>query len=242
MTKEEYLRRLSSLLSCLGEAQRAETLAFYEEMILDRMEDGLTEEEAVATLDPPGVVAEAILDDLPAVPRAVVKTRRKSPVLLWLLVILGSPVWLALLAAFAITVLALYAVIWIFVAVLWGIAVMLVLGCPVFLSLGACGAMIGNIAFALVQAGAALMTLGLGLIGVRLAFAVTKWVALLSRALVMKALSPFVKRRGTGSDGGSHGGDPGAHAGTGGFRATHGSDDRPRGHRPIAPDELKQFA
>jgi len=83
MTKAEYLSRLESLLSCLPEGQRAESLAFYEEMILDRMEEGLSEEEAVSTLDAPGVVAEAILDDLPAVPRVVAKTRRKSRVLLW---------------------------------------------------------------------------------------------------------------------------------------------------------------
>lgn len=106
MTKAEYLSRLESLLSCLPEGQRAESLAFYEEMILDRMEEGLSEEEAVSTLDAPGVVAEAILDDLPAVPRVVAKTRRKSRVLLWVLVILGFPVWGALLAALAITVLS----------------------------------------------------------------------------------------------------------------------------------------
>ena len=50
MTKAEYLSRLESLLSCLPESQRAESLAFYEEMILDRMEEGLSEEEAVSTL------------------------------------------------------------------------------------------------------------------------------------------------------------------------------------------------
>ena len=130
MTKAEYLSRLESLLSCLPESQRAESLAFYEEMILDRMEEGLGEEEAVSTLDAPGVVAEAILDDLPAVPRVVAKTRRKSRVLLWVLVILGlSRLGSALGGARDYRALF-YATVWIFVAVVWGLAVLLVLGCP----------------------------------------------------------------------------------------------------------------
>ena len=188
MTKAEYLSRLESLLSCLPEGQRAESLAFYEEMILDRMEEGLSEEEAVSTLDAPGVVAEAILDDLPAVPRVVAKTRRKSRVLLWVLVILGFPVWGALLAALAITVLSFYATVWIFVAVVWGLAVLLVLGCPLFLLFSVCGVIVGNAPYTLVEFGAALVALGLGLLLVRLAFELTRGVALLSAAVVRRAM------------------------------------------------------
>lgn len=72
-------------------------------MIDDRMEDGMTEEQAVAALDAPGVAAEKILDDLPVVPRAVVKTRRKSRALLWGAAIVGSPLWVALALAFAVS-------------------------------------------------------------------------------------------------------------------------------------------
>ena len=108
----------------------AESKAFYAEAIADRMEDGATEEEAVAALGSPGVVAEAILDELPAVPRAVVKTRRKSHALLWVLAIVGSPVWLALALAFAIVVVAVYACIWALIACMWVLAVSLIVGCP----------------------------------------------------------------------------------------------------------------
>lgn len=228
MTKAEYLSRLESLLSCLPEGQRAESLAFYEEMILDRMEEGLGEEEAVSTLDAPGVVAEAILDDLPAVPRVVAKTRRKSRVLLWVLVILGFPVWGALLAALAITMLSFYATVWIFVAVVWGLAVLLVLGCPLFLLLAVCGLIVGNAPYTLVEFGAALVALGLGLLLVRLAFELTRGVALLSAAVVRRAVSPFVKRRDSDADRGGHGGSH--HDG--------GAEARGGDHRPIPPDEF----
>lgn len=101
MTRDEFLGRLGELLACLPAEQVEETKAFYAEAIADRMEDGMSEEEAVAAMGTPGEVAEATLDDLPAVPRAIARTRRRSTTLLWVLTIVGSPVWVPLLAALA---------------------------------------------------------------------------------------------------------------------------------------------
>lgn len=67
MTRDEFLGRLGELLACLPAEQVEETKAFYAEAIADRMEDGMSEEEAVAAMGTPGEVAEATLDDLPAV-------------------------------------------------------------------------------------------------------------------------------------------------------------------------------
>ena len=50
MNKQEFLDRLRKGLSGLPQAEREERLLFYSEMIDDRMEEGLTEEEAVAAL------------------------------------------------------------------------------------------------------------------------------------------------------------------------------------------------
>ena len=97
MTRDEFLGRLGELLACLPAEQVEETKAFYAEAIADRMEDGMSEEEAVAAMGTPGEVAEATLDDLPAVPRAIARTRRRSTALLWVLAIVGSPVWVPLL-------------------------------------------------------------------------------------------------------------------------------------------------
>ena len=71
MTRDEFLGRLGELLACLPAEQVEETKAFYAEAIADRMEDGMSEEEAVTAMGTPGEVAEATLDDLPAVPRAI---------------------------------------------------------------------------------------------------------------------------------------------------------------------------
>lgn len=93
MTRDEFLGRLGELLACLPTEQMEETKAFYAEAIADRMEDGMSEEEAVAAMGAPGEVAEATLDDLPVVPRAIARTRQRSTALLWVLTIVGSPAW-----------------------------------------------------------------------------------------------------------------------------------------------------
>ena len=50
MNKQEYLASLRAALACLPESEIEESVAFYTEMIDDRVADGLTEEEAEAEI------------------------------------------------------------------------------------------------------------------------------------------------------------------------------------------------
>ncbi len=122
MTRDEFLNRLGELLACLPADQVKETQEFYAEAIADRMEDGMTEAEAVAAMGTPGEVAEATLDELPAVPRAIARTKRKSTALLWALAIVGSPVWIPLLLAFVAVAAAVYICIWVLALCVWIVA------------------------------------------------------------------------------------------------------------------------
>ena len=122
MTRDEFLNRLGELLACLPADQVKETQEFYAEAIADRMEDGMTEAEAVAAMGTPGEVAEATLDELPAVPRAIARTKRKSTALLWALAIAGSPVWIPLLLAFVAVAAAVYICIWVLALCVWIVA------------------------------------------------------------------------------------------------------------------------
>lgn len=156
----------------------------------------MSEEEAVAAMGTPCEVAEATLDDLPAVPRAIARTRRRSTTLLWVLTIVGSPVWVPLLAAFAAVAVTVYICIWllalcvlIVAAALGGVGV-------VELLLAVSGVTIGHFPYALASAG-----VGLGLVGVALfvgagAWAASKQIARLSALWARKAASPFWKGKG----------------------------------------------
>lgn len=52
MTAQEYLTELKRLLYPLSDDERKEAVAFYYESIADRIDEGLTEEEAVAEKTP----------------------------------------------------------------------------------------------------------------------------------------------------------------------------------------------
>lgn len=149
MTRDEFLGRLGELLACLPAEQVEETKAFYAEAIADRMEDGMSEEEAVAAMGTPGEVAEATLDDLPAVPRAIARTRRRSTTLLWVLTIVGSPVWVPLLAAFAAVAVTVYICIWLLALCVWIVAAALGGVGVVELLLAVSGVTIGHFPYAL---------------------------------------------------------------------------------------------
>lgn len=73
MTKQEYLAELRAALSDLSAEEASRACAFYEEMIDDRMEAGEDERDAVAAMEPPAVAASRIVDEMPAVPRALAR-------------------------------------------------------------------------------------------------------------------------------------------------------------------------
>lgn len=209
MNKQEYISRLNELLACLPADHRLESISFYEEMIDDRMEDGMTEEQAVAALDAPGIAAEKILDDLPAVPRVVVKTRRKSRALLWGAAIIGSPLWVALALAFAATVLGIYLCIWLLAACIWVIAIGGILCLPLGTLLAFWGIEAGNTTFALWGFGSGLVGSALGALCARGAFAASKQLALLSHKWLRRALSLFADTYKRSEDGSSSSGSGG---------------------------------
>lgn len=61
MNKREFLNCLEMELRSLPEAERNQMRMYYSEMISDKMEEGKTEEEAVAELKRPQYIAEEIL-------------------------------------------------------------------------------------------------------------------------------------------------------------------------------------
>ena len=62
MDKKEFIKALKKALSSLSRQEKAEHLGFYSEMIDDKMEEGLSEKEAVASIGHPADIAKEILD------------------------------------------------------------------------------------------------------------------------------------------------------------------------------------
>lgn len=114
MNKQEFLTAIASAAGELPQSDVQKSLDYYSEMIDDAIEDGLTEEEAVAGMDSPINIAGQIAAELPlsSLMKAKVKPRRSLQVWEILLLILGAPVWLPLLFAAIILLLAFFLVLW----------------------------------------------------------------------------------------------------------------------------------
>lgn len=63
MTRREFLNNLYSRLGNLSREQAEQHLMYYAEMLADRMEEGMSEEEAVASMEPVDTIARRILQD-----------------------------------------------------------------------------------------------------------------------------------------------------------------------------------
>ncbi len=125
MTKLAFLDRLRCGLRGLPEADVAASLDYYAEMIDERMESGMTEEEAVSELDSPEETARAIILDMPLPQIIKNKCKKTHPWRAWeiVLLVLGSPIWLPLLITAASILLCIYIVLWAIVLTLWAVDV-----------------------------------------------------------------------------------------------------------------------
>ena len=140
MTKIEFLADLYNGLLGLPEEDIEERVNYYSEMVDDRIEEGLTEEEAIAQIGTPEQIISQILAEMPI--STVIKTKKSHKFTGGeiLLLALGFPIWFPLLIAAAAVLFSVYVSIWAVIVSLWSIPVSLA-GCGI-------GGIIGGIFFA----------------------------------------------------------------------------------------------
>ncbi len=187
MNKQEFLRQLRKGLAGLPQEEREERLLFYSEMLDDRMEEGISEEEAVAAVGPVEQILGKMAGELPPEKEAgssLPRKKRKSAGQMILLA-LGAPIWLSLgIAAFAVA-LSLYVSLWAVIISLWA----------VFASLAGCfvGGVLawvvlaagGNGPSGLAMLAAGLVCAGLGILAFYGCKAVTKGTVVLTKKLAV---------------------------------------------------------
>ena len=124
MTKNEFLVQLSTALASLSGAEIDQHLAFYGEMIDDRMEEGLSEAQAVADLGIPQDIAAQILSMGNSRESDKPQKKQFSAITIVLLV-LGSPLWLSLSVS---VVASMFVALWSVIVALWAVFAALVGG------------------------------------------------------------------------------------------------------------------
>ena len=135
MRKQEFLEKLHFGLSGLPQEEIRERLNFYREMIEDRMEEGLSEEEAVAAVGSvEEIVAQAVNETpLSKIAREKIRSRRRFSGLEITLLVLGFPIWFSLLVSAAAVIVSIWAVI----ISLWAVFVSMVVSSVAVIAGGA---------------------------------------------------------------------------------------------------------
>ena len=199
MTKLEFIFSLRDKLSGLPEDEVRDRIGFYIEIIEDRIEEGVSEENAVADMGSVDDIAAQILSEVPLVKIVKEKIKPKRSLSAWeiVLIILGFPVWFPLLVAVFAIVISLYAVIWSLIISLWAVGASLfacfiggILGGLIFIIGGNTPSGLATISAGLVCAGLAIfMTYGCCK-ATRGAVTLTKKIALgIKRLFVKKEVS-----------------------------------------------------
>ena len=185
MKKQEFLEKLKGSLWAMPEEDIRNSLDYYSEMIDDRMEEGLSEEEAVAAVGDLDEIVSQILSETPRPPQAVEPGKKTKPTKestkTWLIIllILGSPVWIPLLASAIGTVMGIYVSLWSAVIVLYAGFLALAVssaGCIVGSFF-----MFGGITGGIVAWGAALVCAGLAILLLLLANLAAKGMVKLTK-------------------------------------------------------------
>ena len=187
MTKQQFLSELQSRLCGLPQADLDERLDFYSEMIDDRIEEGVPEEQAVTELGGIDEVVSQILADYPLsrLVREKVRPKRRLRGRELALLILGSPLWLPLLiAAFAVAI-SLYISLWVVVISLWAVAISLPLCAMYGIVIAVLLAKQGDAAAGAAALGMSIFTAGLAILMILGCAALTKGVCKLTKRMFL---------------------------------------------------------
>ena len=196
MDKIEFLSELRNALSGLPEADIEERLSFYSEMIDDRMEDGLSFEDAIKELGSIEDIRAEAIKSTPLVKIIAEKMKpiRKIKLKEVLMIILGSPIWAPLaIAALAIAI-SLYAALWSVIISLWAVFASFAVCAPAGIIGFAILALNGNIPGGLLLLGCGLFVGGLvfpSFYGCRY---ITDAVILLTKKIITAIKNRFIKK------------------------------------------------
>ena len=195
MNRYEFLYELKLKLAQLPESEIEGHLAYYEEMIDDRIEDGMTEVEAIASLEDVSVIAERILQDASIVTlvKTTVKPKNGWTTAAIVAAVIGSPIWLPILISIAAVIFSVFVTFWVVVVTIAVTMIALVLAglalliAPIFM-IGA------GLSTAMMCFAAGLGVIGIALLGFIGVKYLAKGVSFLCKATFRGIKSIFIRK------------------------------------------------
>ena len=192
MNKQEFLDNLRGALSGLTQSEIDGRLAFYAEMIDDKVEEGMSEEQAVTELGSAEDIASQIISEIP-ITRLIkerVKPKRRLSVWEFVLLFLGFPL---LIAVFAI-IFTVYVAVWSVILSLWAVFVSFIVSALFGAVCGVLSIICSNSLKGISLIGLSIVSLGLSILMFFACLAATKGILLLTKKTAIYIKSSFIKK------------------------------------------------
>lgn len=196
MTKQELLAGLREKLSALPSEDIEERLNFYSEIIDDRVEEGLSEEDAVLAVGESDKIAAQILSEFKT---SHPENKNKKTKKTWsaagiVLIVLGFPLWFPLLIAVFSVVIAVYAVVFSAALSFWAVFAALAGSSFGVAFSGAVFLFTGNHVSGIAMIGAGLTLAGLAIFAFLGCRALTRFIFDFTKKAVIRLKNLFVKK------------------------------------------------
>lgn len=201
MTKRDFLAGLEKKLSELPKEDIKERLGFYSEMIDDRIEEGISEEEAVAEImssekldieSSDGLMPES--QDALRESGSLQKKKRRLKAWEITLIAVGSPIWLSLgIAAFAV-VISVYAVLFSVAISFWALFASLAASSVGGILVGFIISLNSNLLSGAATVGAAIACAGLAIFAFFMCKTVTKMTLIFVKKASLCIIKSFRRR------------------------------------------------
>lgn len=194
MLKSEFLKQLENRLVGIPKEDLNRTIDYYNEIISDKQEDGMSEEEAINSLGSIDEIVKDILNEIPIKKLVKEKLQLNRKLKTWEIVLLSatSIIWVPIAIVMFAVILVLYVCLWSGVISL-GAAAISCLASSFIAIIGSIDLITGNVCNGLFLIGTGIASLGIGVLLGILTFKFAKIMVIVCKKIILKIKSLFIR-------------------------------------------------
>ena len=191
MIKSAFIDTLRASLESLNKDERDKFISYYEEIIEDYKESGLTEQEVINKIGSPQSIANNILSEQDTI--SINMPSFNSKILNIILLVLGFPLWGSLLLTVVLLILSAYIVIWC-VPFTTGVSAIAFFVAALVSIIGSPFMMSDTLAVGVVQLGLGISSVGISILLGLITIYLSKHFIAITKKLTYKVLKSFSKK------------------------------------------------
>ena len=194
MLKIEFLKQLENRLVGIPKEDLNRTIDYYNEIISDKQEDGMSEEEAINSLGSIDEIVKDILNEIPIKKLVKEKLQLNRKLKTWEIVLLSatSIIWVPIAIVMFAVILVLYVCLWSGVISLGAVAISC-LSSSFIAIIGSIDFVTGNVCNGLFLIGIGIASLGVGVLLGILTFKFAKIMVIVCKKIILKIKSLFIR-------------------------------------------------